>query len=337
MIKAKQAEDISIENKHGKTDREFQQNYQFLLTQVRALEQFAKNVCQQISERADKSLRKDYIENIMTYKKYKGDKHMYKCWTIPELEKEVARIHERIKNKVKQSPPRKFKQIEDDKALELKRMKEELIIAEYGSRNSVSKWGEDRVRATYKRLEELRKKDPSVPQKPDYNKAEVSKRPPKLQAKRTSAPTGAAIYKRRSQKQLDAETTQELIAGDDLVKEGIKRMIEETLDMNKYASTVQPVMNRPASPNSSTNKNLPRNPSGSKVLKWKTDKQTHVLTVFRSDGEVKKLTREQALGPSLEDLQDLLDLPLSRDEDDTDALTFELQFKGQIRELLLRQ
>ncbi len=59
--------------------------------------------------------------------------------------------------------------------------------------------------------------------------------------------------------------------------------------------------------------------------------------MVRADGEVKKFTREQALGLRLEDLQDRLDLPLSRDEDDTDALTFELQFKGQIRELLLRQ
>ena len=96
-------------------------------------------------------------------------------------------------------------------------MKEELIVAEYGSRNSVSKWGEARVRATYKRLEELRKKDPTAPQKPDYSKAEVSKRPPKLQAKRTTAPTGAAIYKKRSQNQLGAETVQDLIAGNNLI------------------------------------------------------------------------------------------------------------------------
>ncbi|MFS7999450.1 hypothetical protein Hanom_Chr12g01166321 [Helianthus anomalus] len=108
-IKAKQAEDISIKNKQGKSDREYQQNYQFLLTQVKALEQFAKNVCQQISERADESLRKDYIENIMTYKTYKGEKHLYRNWIIPELEKEVARIHEMIKNKVKQQPLRNSK------------------------------------------------------------------------------------------------------------------------------------------------------------------------------------------------------------------------------------
>ena len=52
---------------------------------------------------------------------------------------------------------------------------------------------------------------------------------------------------------------------------------------------------------------------------------------------MKIISREQALGLSLEDLQDLLDLPLSRDDEDTDALNFELQFKGQIRELLMRQ
>lgn len=85
-VKAKQAEDISKRNTQGKSDREIQQNYQFLLTQVSALERFAKNVCQKISERANETLRKDYIDNIMAYKKYKGEKYMYKDWTIPELE-----------------------------------------------------------------------------------------------------------------------------------------------------------------------------------------------------------------------------------------------------------
>ncbi|MFS7919214.1 hypothetical protein Hanom_Chr03g00210141 [Helianthus anomalus] len=216
-------------------------------------------------------------------------------------------------------------------------MKEELVAADFGTKRQVVRWKEDMVRSTYKRLEELRKKDPKIPQKPDYPEAEVSKRPSKLQIRRTTAPTGAAIYKRRSQKQLDAETIQELMAGDDLVKEGIQRMIRETLELKQSATTAQPVMNRPASPNTSANKHLPRNPPGSKIQKWETDKQTCILTLLRSGGEVKKISREQALGLSLEDLQDLLDLPLSRDDEDTDALDFELQFKGQIRELLMRQ
>ncbi|MFS7942741.1 hypothetical protein Hanom_Chr06g00491961 [Helianthus anomalus] len=158
----------------------------------------------------------------------------------------------------------------------------------------------DVVRSTYKRLEELRKRDPKIPQKPDYPEAEASKRPSKLQIRRTTAPTGAAIYKRRSQKQLDEETIQELIAGDDLVKEGIQKMIRETLELKKSATTAQPVMNRPASPNTSANKHLPRNPLGSKIQKWETDKQTCVFTLLRSGGEVKKISREQAFGLSLE-------------------------------------
>ncbi|MFS7975636.1 hypothetical protein Hanom_Chr10g00882911 [Helianthus anomalus] len=114
-------------------------------------------------------------------------------------------------------------------------------------------------------------------------------------------------------------------------------MIRETLELKQSATTAQPVMNRPASPNTSANKHLPRNPPGSKIQKWETDKQTCVLTLLRSGGEVDKISREQALGLRLEDLQDLLDIPLSRDDEDTDALNFELQFKGQIRELLMRQ
>ncbi|MFS7953595.1 hypothetical protein Hanom_Chr07g00620581 [Helianthus anomalus] len=62
-------------------------------------------------------------------------------------------------------------------------------------------------------------------------------------------------------------------------------------------------MNRPASPNTSANKHLPRNPPGSKIQKWATDKQSCVLTLLRSGGEVKIISREQALGLSLEDLQ----------------------------------
>ena len=115
------------------------------------------------------------------------------------------------------------------------------------------------------------------------------------------------------------------------------RKLKEELEQENSATTAQPVMNRPASPNTSANKHLPRNPPGLKIQKWATDKQTCVLTLLRFGGEVEKISREQALGLSLEDLQDLLDLPLSRDDEDTDALDFELQFKGQIRELLMRQ
>ncbi len=54
-------------------------------------------------------MRKDYIENIMTYKTYKGEKHMFRNWTIPELEKEVAKIHETIKIKSSRLPQKNSK------------------------------------------------------------------------------------------------------------------------------------------------------------------------------------------------------------------------------------
>ena len=85
-------------------------------------------------------------------------------------------------------------------------MKEELVAADFGTKRQIARWKEDMVRSTYKRLEELRKKDPKVPQKPDYPEAAVSKRPSKLQNRRATAPTGSSIYKRRRQNQLGSET-----------------------------------------------------------------------------------------------------------------------------------
>ena len=70
---------------------------------------------------------------------------------------------------------------------------------------------------------------------------------------------------------------------------------------------------------------------------WKSDKRTHELTLIKSDGSVEKISRENALGLNPVDLQDLFNLQLDRDEDDTDSLDFELQFKGQIWEMLMRE
>ncbi|MFS7961962.1 hypothetical protein Hanom_Chr08g00721091 [Helianthus anomalus] len=69
------------------------------------------------------------------------------------------------------------------------------------------RWKEDKVRASYKSLEVLRKKNPKVPQKPNYPEVEVSTRPPNLQVRRATAPTGAIFHQRRRQKQMEKETT----------------------------------------------------------------------------------------------------------------------------------
>ncbi|KAJ0752098.1 hypothetical protein HanPI659440_Chr09g0320431 [Helianthus annuus] len=109
-------------------------------------------------------------------------------------------------------------------------MKDELITAAFGSRNQVSRWKEDKVFASYKRLEELRKKNLDIPQKPDYPEAVVSAEPQKQQFRRSTAPPAAILYQRRNQNEIDKITAADKEAEDYLVKVGVKRIIEETLE-----------------------------------------------------------------------------------------------------------
>ena len=66
-----------------------------------------------------------------------------------------------------------------------------------------------------------------------------------------------------------------------------------------------------------------------------SDQKTHVLTLVKSNGEVKYISRKEALGLSVEDLQDLLELSLCRDENDQSAKEFEAEFKEQAKALLM--
>ena len=158
-----------------------------------------------------------------------------------------------------------------------------------------------------------------MPQKPDYPKTVVTyKRQPLITKKKRSAPTAADYLKRKEKMAADEKLAKE--QEEKLINIGIRQMLAEQ-------STAQESMN----------KSLPSNPSDPKILKWKSDKQTHVLTLLKSDGSVVHISREDALGLKAEDLQSLFDLPLCRDEDDSDAMEFELQFKGQVREFLQRQ
>lgn len=106
---------------------------------------------------------------------------------------------------------------------------------------------------------------------------------------------------------------------DQLIKAGIQQLLAES-----------------AAQTTTDNKSLPYNPSDPKILKWKSDKQTHELTLLRSDGSVLQVSREEALGLKVEILQELLELTLCREEDDSDSMEFELSFKGQIRDLINR-
>ncbi|MFS7930588.1 hypothetical protein Hanom_Chr04g00346021 [Helianthus anomalus] len=86
------------------------------------------------------------------------------------------------------------------------------------------------------------------------------------------------------------------------MKEALQRMIAENPDSTKSQDPAKRVISRPPSPNSSKIKTLPRNPLSSKILKWKFDQKTHVLTLLKSSGKIEHISRENALGLSVEDL-----------------------------------
>ncbi|KAJ0870250.1 hypothetical protein HanRHA438_Chr11g0498261 [Helianthus annuus] len=177
-------------------------------------------------------MRNDYLEYIMAYKKYRAEKYQYKEWTISELQEETARIQKMIQDKVKQTPPvwANYKKNIPERTLKLKRIKEELITADYGSRNQVTRWTEEKVLATYKRLEELRKRDPTAPKKPDYPETVVPVKQQKLPIRRPTAPHATILYQRRKQKQMDELTKEDKAQEEYIIKMVLQTLMEEKQD-----------------------------------------------------------------------------------------------------------
>ena len=103
------------------------------------------------------------------------------------------------------------------------------------------------------------------------------------------------LDQRKRQEQNEQETAEDIAAANEIIKKAFKQMSAENSELEKAQSTDQQILTRPQSPNSSVNKTLPRNPLGSKILKWNSDQKTHVLTLLRSNGEVKHISRETAL------------------------------------------
>ena len=187
---------------------------------------------------------------------------------------------------------------------------------------------------TYKKLEQERKTNPKLPRKPVYDDA--PKKPSQAftldSLLDTSDLTIAARRQFKKQKEMTEEETRQFT--DTYVKEGILNQIRSFSD--PVSDRLRELIGRPPSPNSSKIKMHPSHSSDSKILKWKSDKETHELTLLRSDGSVQKLSMDEAPGLSAEDLQTLLNLTLDRDAEDLFSLHFELQLKGQIRESLMR-
>ncbi|MFS7998289.1 hypothetical protein Hanom_Chr12g01151911 [Helianthus anomalus] len=288
-----------------------------------------------------KELRTDLLKLIMSEKFYPAKVEQFKDWPLIALKAEVNSI-ERIKNdpKMKRSAPdwNKYKKTIVDLTLEYKRKKAELVAAKYSSAKTISKWLRQYTDMVYEKLEKFRETDPTAPKKPAYkNKKPDEPRQQTLPLKTlfTSSNTSIiALNQRKRQKQIDEEDAEREA---DIMKVAIKQMIEENPDSAKLQEIAKRFMSRPPSPNSHQIKCIPRNPLNSKILKCKSAKKTHALTLLKSNGKVEHISREDALGPSAADLLDILDLQLCRDEDDEDSLNFEVQFKGQVREKLMRE
>ncbi|MFS7923795.1 hypothetical protein Hanom_Chr03g00265021 [Helianthus anomalus] len=73
----------------------------------------------------------------MAFKRYKVEKTHYKEWNLGKLKEELERVEKMNKDKVKHTPPiwSKYKKNIPERTLKLKRMIEELITSDFGSRN----------------------------------------------------------------------------------------------------------------------------------------------------------------------------------------------------------
>ncbi|XP_035832012.1 triadin-like [Helianthus annuus] len=159
--------------------------------------------------------------------------------------------------------------------------KQELIAAKVGPAKTIAKWSKQYTDAAYERLEKRRKADPNLPKKPIYKDKKADD--PKQQRKR--------------QKQTDAkEAKQEAV----YMKEALKRMIEENHpDSAKLQEVAKSLLSWPSSPNSQPIKTLPRNPLNSKILKWKSDKQTHIEShdlELQKQSKMTESSRQQNVG-----------------------------------------
>ncbi|MFS7914952.1 hypothetical protein Hanom_Chr02g00159561 [Helianthus anomalus] len=107
----------------------------------------------------------------MKHKPYKAKKAQFKDWSTDAPRDEIDRITKMNNDPlIKRTAPtwKKSKQNDPDDALKFKRMRAELVAADYRPTRSIARWSKLNVEETYKKLEELGAKDPTVHKKPVY-------------------------------------------------------------------------------------------------------------------------------------------------------------------------
>ena len=187
--------------------------------------------------------------------------------------------------------------------------------ANYGEMKSVARCKVLRLVETYKKLEQARLTDPTLPKKPVYPEdIQLTKQTLTMESLVSTSDinTGAIKHLKRHREMVAADTEESAKESYDIYrKEGLRNQILSHSD--PVSDKLREMIGRPPSPNSSSIKLQPRKPSDSKILKWKCNKVTHELTLLRSDGDVQHISMNDAYGLNDKDLEDLLSLELERD------------------------
>ncbi|MFS7905944.1 hypothetical protein Hanom_Chr01g00053631 [Helianthus anomalus] len=171
-------------------------------------------------------------------------------------------------------------------AVELRRMKEEMVAAKYGTMQSMAKWDEPTIRETYYKLEALRAKDPFVPRKPNYEDLPISSNAIIFELPSASQTSSLVRCHLKRQKDISIEGVKRF--EEDIIKEGIKNMILYELPDTNQADPIGQVM-RMRIPSPLPITSLLVNPIASKIQKWSSDKANHELTLVRETGKCKRL------------------------------------------------
>ncbi|MFS7890131.1 hypothetical protein Hanom_Chr00s000007g01615181 [Helianthus anomalus] len=180
-LKAKQAELQAKCEGLGESDNIISSRMQLLLSKVKKLEDYARDLSKEMSNlplypNLQKEIRQDLLELIMRDKFYRAKVEQFKYWPHIALKAEASKI-ERIRNDpgMKRSAPdlSKYKKKIAELTLEYKTKKQELVVAKYGTAKAISKCSRQYTNMVYVKLEKRREIDPIVPKKQAYRDKKV--------------------------------------------------------------------------------------------------------------------------------------------------------------------
>ncbi|KAJ0587462.1 hypothetical protein HanIR_Chr04g0163481 [Helianthus annuus] len=211
---------MAKEESKGLGDSNLQGRMQHGLSKVRKLEDFARDLSESMSDlppntELQKTLRDDFLNIIMDTKPYKAYRSDFRDWPLETLKEEVDGIELMKKDPhMKKSAPnwKKYKKVDVDEALWYKRKSAELVAANYRTARSIARWSKQNIDLTYKKLEELRKTDPTLPKKPVYDDETLDRPQQNLSSKKlfTSSNVSINVLNQRKRQQLIDEKDEKM-------------------------------------------------------------------------------------------------------------------------------